>query len=425
MPDAASNPAKTAARRGFQTARTSYWKHLGVRAVYLLVDIVLFVPLVVLTALSRLAPRPFDVGLGPLPSVNNRYHKQCLERFGYRSETFVYHTWYLTSDFDIQFQKYVPRAFGPYVAYVVCLFRYKCLYTYFTGGPLGFTTLLARCEPFLFQLAGIKTVIMPYGADVHELTRSQNWLMIDGYSRDYPGFRHSRVRTATLTDVWTHGASHIISGCDWVDFMYFWDTLTLAHFAVDTDALSVEAEDRGPLDEPCTPLRLIHATNHRSLKGTGQIVRAVEDLRAEGMPVELSIVEDVPNVEMPQRIRSADVVIDQVVIGWYAMFALESMAMGKPVVCYIRPDLHEFYMGAGLLEPGELPLIDTSVLRLKETLRHLASRPRRELRETGLRSRAFVEKHHSIEAVGRIFHRINQELGLRPTRSERSTLAGS
>ena len=414
MPDAPSNRATIATPRGFQTARTSYLKYLGVRAAYLLMDIVLFVPLVVLTALSRLAPRPFHVGLGPLPSVNNRHHKQCLERFGYRSETFVYHTWYLTSDFDIQFQNYVPRAFGPYVSYVFCLFRYKCLYTYFTGGPLGFTTLLARCEPFLFQLAGIKTVIMPFGADVHELTRSQNRLMIDGYSRDYPGFRHSRVRTAALIDVWTHGASHIISGCDWVDFMYFWDTLMLAHFAIDTDALSVESEVRGAPDEPCAPLRLLHASNHRNLKGTAQIIRAVDELRAEGVSVELSIIEAVPNAQMPEHIQAADVVIDQLVIGWYAMFALESMAMGKPVVCHIRPDLHEFYTGAGLLEPDELPLIDTSVLNLKETLRHLASLPRRELREIGLRSRAFVEKHHSITAVGQVFHRINQDLGVRP-----------
>jgi hypothetical protein len=416
MRDEASKPPTAAARRGFQTARTSYQKYVGVRAAYLLMDIVLFVPLLALTALSRFVSRPVDVGLGPLPSINNRYHKQCLERFGYRSETFVYHTWYFTSEFDIQFQQYVPRAFGPYVAYIFCLFRYKCLYTYFTGGPLGFTTLLARCEPFLYQLAGIKTVVMPYGADVHELTRSQNWLMIDGYSKDYPGFRHSRVRTEALTDVWTHGADHIISGCDWVDFMYFWDTLTLAHFAIDTDAVLLDTEDESLPDKPYKPLRILHASNHRNLKGTGEIVRAVEELRAEGLPIELSVIEDVPNAEMPKHIKAADVVVDQLVIGWYAMFALESMAMRKPVVCYIRPDLHEFYITAGLLDPGELPLIETSVLKLKETLRHLASLPRRELRDIGLRSRSFVEKHHSIEAVGRIFDRINQELGLRPSR---------
>src|SRR5690606_35701867 len=218
--------------------------------------------LVVLTALSRLAPRPVDVGIGPLPTINSRYHKQALERFGYRCETFVYHTWYFTSEFDVMFNRYCPRAIGPYVSYVFCLFRYKCLYVYFTGGPLGFTTLLARCEPFLLQLAGIRTLAMPFGADVDVLTRSRNKLMIDAFSKDYPGFRHSVARTAALVDTWTRGADHIISGCDWVDFMYYWDTLMLAHFAVDTDALrppaAEAATDDAEAPSAARPLRLLH-----------------------------------------------------------------------------------------------------------------------------------------------------------------------
>jgi glycosyltransferase involved in cell wall biosynthesis len=389
--------------------RIGYGRYLAVRGAYLAVDIVLFVPLLIVTALSRLAERPIDVGLGPLPSINSRGHKKCLERYGYRAETFVYHTRYLTSDFDVSFQKYLPRALGPYAAYAFCLFRYKCLYTYFTGGPLGFTTLLARCEPYLLRLAGIRTVIMPFGADVHELTRTKSLLMVDAYSKDYPGFRHDRARTASLIDVWTHGADHIISGCDWVDFMYYWDTLMLSHLAVDTDAL-----DAAPaaLHQPEGPLLFLHAPNHRNLKGTGQIVKAVDALRARGLAIELSIVESVPNSQMPDLIRAADVVIDQLVVGWYAMFALEAMALGKPVICYVRPDLRDLYVGADLIEPGELPLIEASAGSIEDILMQVASMPRPALRALGLRSRAFVEKHHSIEAVGRVFDRINRQLGL-------------
>ena len=91
---------------------------------------------------------------------------------------------------------------------------------------------------------------MPFGADVHELTRAKNRAMIDAYSKDYPGFRHSRARTASLVDVWTHGADHIISGCDWVDFMYHWDTLMLSHFAVDTDALTTASAVAAPNQPP-------------------------------------------------------------------------------------------------------------------------------------------------------------------------------
>jgi glycosyltransferase involved in cell wall biosynthesis len=399
--------------RSKPSRRTGYGRYLLVRAVYLATDVLLLFPLLLITALSRLARRQVHVGLGPVPSINSRYHKQCLQRFGYRAETFVYHTWYLTSDFDIPFQKYLPRALCPYVAYVFCLFRYQCLYTYFTGGPLGPTTLLARCEPYLLRLAGIKTVIMPFGADVHELTRAKNLALIDAYSKDYPEFRHSRTRTAALIDAWTHCANHIISGCDWVDFMYYWDTLMLTHFAIDTDVL-VPARTEIAADAQQRPLRLLHAPNHRHLKGTRHIIEAVDDLRAHGVAIELSIVESLPNSQMSDRIRAADVVVDQLIVGWYAMFALESMTLGKPVVCYVRQDLRDLYIGAGLLEAGELPLIEASVATIKETLEQIAALPRSSLHEIGLRSRAFVEKHHSIEAVGQVFDRINRELGLRP-----------
>jgi len=382
----------------------------------LTVDVFLFIPLLAVTAISRLAPRPVDVGLGPTPSINSRYHKKSLERYGYRCETFVYHTWYFTTDFDVRLDRFCPRALGPYVSYLFLLFRYKCLYTYFTGGPLGFTTLLARCEPFLLQLAGIRTVVMPFGVDVQVLSRARNRLMVHAYSKDYPGLRHANARTASLVDAWIHVADHIICGCDWVDFLYFWDTLMLSHFAIDTGAFAV-AEPKGESEEKGAVLRLIHTPNHRNLKGTDHIIKVVEELRADGVPVELSVVEGVPNEEMLELIRAADVVVDQLVLGWYAMFALEGMALGKPVVCHVRPDFLDLYVSVGLLEPGELPLVDASIHTIKEKLRELTTLPRRDLHEIGRRSRAFVEKHHSLEAVGGVFDRINRELGLQPSRS--------
>jgi len=403
-------PAKT----GFFASRIGYSKHLFVRCVYLLTDIVLFLPLLAVTALSRLSPRPVDIGLGPVPTINSKYHKKCLERFGYRCETFVNHTWHFTQEFDVRFNRYVPRAIGPYVSYLYAIFRYKCLYTYFTGGPLGFTTLLAHCEPYLLHLAGVKTVVMPFGADVHELTRTRNKLMVEGYAKDYPGLRHHRKRTAALIDVWTHGADHIISGCDWVEYMYYWDTLMLAHFAIDGESFPV-AERSGDPDRPCEPLRLVHAPNHRNLKGTDHILKAVQELQEEGIDIELVVLEALPNTDVLRAIRVSDVVVDQLVIGWYAMFALEGMVLGKPVVCHFRDDFHDLYVATGLLRPNELPLINSTVHTIKETLRHLSSLPRGELWKIGDCSRVFVENHHSYAAIGATFDRINRSLGMRPS----------
>ena len=82
---------------------------------------------------------------------------------------------------------------------------------------------------------------MPFGADVHELTRTRNRLAVDATAKDYPGFRLQKSRVATMIDVWTRGADHIISGCDWSEYLYHWDTLMISHFAIDTDLLKPAA----------------------------------------------------------------------------------------------------------------------------------------------------------------------------------------
>ena len=59
------------------------------------------------------------------------------------------------------------------------------------------------------------------------------------------------------------------------------------------------------------------------------------------LPVELDIVEGVPHDVARERYARADIVVDQLNAGWHGVFALESMALGKPVVTYLKPDVVE------------------------------------------------------------------------------------
>jgi len=54
-----------------------------------------------------------------------------------------------------------------------------------------------------------------------------------------------------------------------------------------------------------------------------------------GAPIELDLIEGVPNREARLRYAAADVIVDQLKIGWYGMFAIESMALAKPVVVHL------------------------------------------------------------------------------------------
>lgn len=372
--------------------------------------------LLVLAPLSRLASRPIDVGLGPIPMINNVYHKQALQLHGYTAETFVDSLYFITEEFD---RKFIPRSRlgrllvkATNLTFLVALVRYRCLYLYFVGGPLGATLLLWRFEPRLLRMAGIRTVLMPYGADVQDLTRTPNLMFRHAMGRDYPWYRQMRRSVAAKIDLWSSLSSHVISGCDWVDYMHFWNTLMLAHFSIDLARWTSPSQKRSPSHR--RPFRVLHAPNHKAIKGTEYFVRAVDELRAEGREIELVLVQKVPNSEIRALMAEVDVVADQLIIGWYAMFAIEAMAMGKPVLCYLRGDLKQLYVDVGLVGDSEIPLIQATPATVKDTLRDLMDHPDI-LDDAGRRGPEYVRRHHSTESVGRVFAAINRSIGLVPS----------
>jgi len=374
-------------------------------------------PLLLLCLVSRGVQRRIDIGIGPEPIISHTYQKKALERYGYTVQTYVNSVYFITQEFDIRGDRYLGKwgsFFLPYVLFMRVIFRYKGIYIYFNGGSLFPTVILWRLEPFLYKVAGVKVIVMPYGGDVQELSRSRNFSYKAAMSKDYPGFRLKRGRIAKRIDLWTKYATHIVSGCDWVEYMYHWDTLVLAHFTIDEDQWRPVAP-WPPGKKATSALRILHAPNHRHIKGTEHFISAVESLRQAGQEVDLIVLERVPNEKIREAILSVDVVADQLIIGWYGMFAVEAMAMGKPVLCYIRSDFENFFIQEGLLEPGELPIIRCSSKTVKETLIQLIE-DRDQLISLGARARDFVLRHHSTEAMGKVFDRINRSLGIVPSR---------
>lgn len=375
-------------------------------------------PFFVLIAFVARMRRKSIVAIGPEPLINNVHHKKALESFGYSAVTVVTHTYFITNQFDRDFYRKIVgwRNADRFICSFVCqcwiLWNSAALYVYFNGGPFGAVPFLRAFEPFLYQIAKVKVVVMPYGGDVQELTRSPNLLLKDAIARDYPGFRFDRGKVEDRIDRWIRHADAVISGVEWVDYMYYWDYLSVAHFSIDLERMNeVPRVDRGESD--C--VRVLHAPNHRTIKGTPAIQKAVEELQSEGVKVELRLVEKVSNEELLKEIAECDIVADQLVIGWYAMFAIEGMAMGKPVVCRIRDDLREFYEEVGALRVGELPLVSATPATVKDELRSLCELSASERKELGIKGRGYVEKYHSTESIGAWFDEINRDLGIPKT----------
>ena len=135
-------------------------------------------------------------------------------------------------------------------------------------------------------------------------------------------------------------------------------------------------------------LIILHAPTNRSIKGTKYLVEAVSKLKKEGYSVRLKLLEGIKHNRMKEFCRDADIVVDQLLIGWYGGFAVETMALGKPVVCYLNEDL--FYL---VPWAGDIPIVNANTANLYDKLKWLIENPK-ERERIGRMGREFVEKWH-------------------------------
>jgi glycosyltransferase involved in cell wall biosynthesis len=157
-------------------------------------------------------------------------------------------------------------------------------------------------------------------------------------------------------------------------------------------ALRLDQWEASPRPTRHRVLRVAHAPTATRVKGTKYIQSAVERLRDEGLPIELDVLTGVPRHRLLERLRLADVFVDQVRLGWYGLAAVEALALGIPTVCYIRDDL------ANHMAP--LPFIQADSASIERVLRYLYHE-RDALAAYVDYGRHWVEHWHDAKAVTR------------------------
>jgi glycosyltransferase involved in cell wall biosynthesis len=142
-----------------------------------------------------------------------------------------------------------------------------------------------------------------------------------------------------------------------------------------------------PAEERERPV-VLHAPSSRRRKGTEHVVAA-----CEGLDVELDIVEGLRHDEARRHYERADIVVDQLNAGWYGIFALEAMALAKPVLSYLRPEaVQETEVALDL----QVPVVPVTKETLRDRIAELAADAERR-RGIGAASRAYVEQVHDAD----------------------------
>ena len=114
------------------------------------------------------------------------------------------------------------------------------------------------------------------------------------------------------------------------------------------------------------------------------------------LPVDLEVVHGVTHDEAVEHYKRADIVVDQLNAGWYGLFAIEAMALGKPVVTFLHDE-------AVARDRGGVRRRGPDRERDEGDARRRAPPAGRRRRTSGARralaSRAYVEAVHDDERI--------------------------
>lgn len=137
-------------------------------------------------------------------------------------------------------------------------------------------------------------------------------------------------------------------------------------------------------------IRIGHCPTNRIVKGTKYFQQAVDKLSVRYNNFEVVYIENVDNMTATSIMRSCDIILDQLLVGWYGGVAVEAMKLGKPVIAYIREsDL--VYIPKSMRR--ELPIINANPDTILSVLENILENPST-LSEISIKSLDYVNKYH-------------------------------
>jgi glycosyltransferase involved in cell wall biosynthesis len=324
---------------------------------------------------------------------------RCDRILGISSDSLVYTTYYVTNKFDInltRIQKWIiekaPEYYASfcYTVLSIALLRYDIFHLYCDRGLLAPTRRMeinpieldtyTRAKKFLFTYT--------YGADVRtrdatlalgEFNLCKECPAPGVYCQCSP--EEGELNTSRIKNY----ATKMVAMGDMLTYVP--NPYKLDYWPIDLSMF----ENVGVQWTVGSPLKIAHIPNHSHFKGTRYFEKAVERLRSEGWEIEILRAEGVPNKKVIEIYSCADVVADQFIAGFHGYAAIEAMALGKPVLCYLRNQ--EVVLG------GELcPIISSDPKQIYDVLLKILS-GKIQLSDIGKKSRQYVERYYSLNAV--------------------------
>jgi hypothetical protein len=272
---------------------------------------------------------------------------------------------------------------------------------------IGLTRLFGNdflIELWLAKLFGIKLIYLPTGCRDEEI--KENFSKLDGSNvcNNCGWFNKCNDKENRLNFTRINRFFNMGVGTGSIDSTQF----RMTHFKYKAIDLNLWRPDlKIPVEHalPATKnIRILHASylsksgrdwKGKNIKGSPFVLAAIERLKNEGYLVEYFFIQDKPSNQMRFYQAQADIVVDQLIYGWWGSTFVETSALGKPVVCYLRPAWKEFFLKT-FPEYSSLPVVEADTQSIYEVLKKLVTDADYR-RQKGEESLQFAQAHFDPE----------------------------
>ena len=320
------------------------------------------------------------VFLGPVDYAGLLWgYKKCLESEGVDAKVIVFnkHPFDYHSDITFNLKKNkVLRAFERIYHFPSLLYHFD-VFNFVAGNSL----LPFRLDVPILKLFRKKIVIKFVGSDIRPREIKEEKQITDKELR----------RKKKLVKFWEKYADAIISNPEYSQLL----TKKYYKIAQGCDLQYWKPFGSKKLKKNKDKILIIHAPSHKSKKGTKYIIKAIELLKEQGYKIEFKLLENLSNSEIRREVNVSDIIVDQLIVGWYGIFSVEAMALAKPTLCYINPDWKKEIDYA-----KNIPIVNTNSTNVYDNLKLLIENPN--LRKNiGNKGRIYVEDVHNPKKIGK------------------------
>lgn len=157
-------------------------------------------------------------------------------------------------------------------------------------------------------------------------------------------------------------------------------------------------------------IKIFHAFGNgqkrEDVKGTQFVKAAVERLQEEGYDVDLMYFDNVPHKVLKYYQIQADIVVDQLYVGWHGSNGVECLALGLPVITYINPEVSTYIEQSLFRTP---PIISAMPNTIYDVLKDLLDNPEM-LNRMRSESREYAVKYHDYKVVAKQLSKLYDEI---------------